>query len=530
MRIGKGWGRDYTSYSSYILFCDRRGHGRIIYIPVNKMYTYDGLPVPLTMAAAPVTRRSRKRRKARSKKGTNRGGYDCELVAPLLEAIQAECPICLSILKEPCLISCPCGQKICRECVEWIKNDKKPCPLCNKTDFTFLRDHGLERQLKTRDVFCSKKKLGCQWKGKLGDFEQHLNENPSPEEQLTGCGFVEVECKHGCGEWYERHFIHAHQNEICPQRTYSCEYCKEYDSTFEDVTEIHYAECGKYPVACPNKCQEDPFERSKIKNHLNDKCPLTEVCCPFAYAGCEVKLPRKDMPGHTADISVHFPLLASYTREIEQKLIATEKRFEEKQRAIERQFDEKLKAAEKQYQEKQRATERNSTLLEEKLAMLEDTHQIKSALGKFPIDFQVTFEEEDIFLPPFFTHPYGYKMCIHVYPKGVDDGEGTHVSVFTCLMQGPFDDQLKWPFRGEVTIQIVNQAGDHSHAEDTIPYNDKTKDSSADRVTGNEVRSSGWGYDIFIAHTDLAYNAAMKTQYLKDNTITVRVVQVTIIQ
>ena len=53
-----------------------------------------------------------------------------------------------------------------------------------------LQSHGLERQLKARDVYCSKKKLGCQWKGKLGDFEQHLNENPSPEEQVTGCGFV----------------------------------------------------------------------------------------------------------------------------------------------------------------------------------------------------------------------------------------------------------------------------------------------------------------------------------------------------
>ena len=66
------------------------------------------------------------------------GGYDCEFVSPPPEAIQAECPVCLSILKEPCLISCPCGQKICRECVELIKNDKKPCPLCNKTEFTFL--------------------------------------------------------------------------------------------------------------------------------------------------------------------------------------------------------------------------------------------------------------------------------------------------------------------------------------------------------------------------------------------------------
>ena len=488
------------------------------------------------MAAAPmneaalVVGQCRRPRKGRSKRSRNPGGYDCEFVTPLPEAFQAECPICLLILREPCLISCPCGQKICRECVEWIKNDKKPCPLCNKTDFTFLRDHGLERQLKTQDVFCSKKKLGCQWKGKLGDFEQHLNENLSPEEQLTGCGFVEVECKHGCGEWYERRFIAPHQNEECPQRPYSCEYCKEYYSTFEDVTEIHHAECGNYPVACPNKCQDDPFERSKIEDHLNDECPLAEVSCPFAYAGCEVKLPCKDIPGHTTDMSIHFPLLATFTWVIEQKLIATEKRFEEKQRAMEREFKEKLKATEDQYQvllEKQRATERNSTLLEEKLSMLEDAQQLKSAL---PIDFQVTFEKKPIFLPPFLSHSHGYKMCINVYPNGIGNGQGTHVSVYTCLMQGPFDDQLKWPFRGEVTIQIINQAADQSHVEKTIVYNNKLRDNADCRVTGKDTRSVGWGYQRVLAHSDLNYNAAKNTQYLKDNIILVRVVQVKLTQ
>ena len=51
-------------------------------------------------------------------------------------------------------------------------------------------------------------------------------------------------------------------------------------------------------------------------------------------------------------------------------------------------------------------------------------------------------------------------------------------------MKGQFDDHLKWPFRGEITIQIVNQDGDHHHVEKTIPYNDKTPDNTAGRVTG----------------------------------------------
>ena len=57
-------------------------------------------------------------------------GYDCEFVIPLLEAFKIGCPISLLVLKEPCIISCPCGQKICRECIEKIRKDKKPCLLC----------------------------------------------------------------------------------------------------------------------------------------------------------------------------------------------------------------------------------------------------------------------------------------------------------------------------------------------------------------------------------------------------------------
>ena len=103
------------------------------------------------------------------------------------------------------------------------------------------------------------------------------------------------------------------------------------------------------------------------------------------------------------------------------------------------------------------------------------------------------------------------------------------VSIFTCLMQGPYDDHLKWPFRGEITIQIVNQAGDHSHVEMTIRYNDETPDDIAGRVIDKE-RGEGTGFGKFLAHTNLEYNATKKTQYLKDDIIIVRVVRVKITQ
>ena len=260
----------------------------------------------------------------------NRGGYDCEFVETPPPAVQTECPICLHILKEPCVISCPCGQKICQECVEPITKGSKPCPLCNKSDFTYMRDYGLERSLKEFEVWCFKKEKGCDWRGKLGEYEQHLNQSPS---QLTGCQFVEVKCKHECGIQLERRHISTHQTEQCTERPYSCQYCKDYNSTFKNVTEVHYSMCDDYPVKYPNNCQEQPLKRQELESHLENDCLLVTIDCPFSYAGCDVQFPRKDMPEHMKDTATHLTLLASVTHNLvkeNQALVKENQQFKEK--------------------------------------------------------------------------------------------------------------------------------------------------------------------------------------------------------
>ena len=113
-----------------------------------------------------------------------------------------------------------------------------------------------------------------------------------------------------------------------------------------------------------------------------------------------------------------------------------------------------------------------------------------------------------------------------VDPKRYGSGKGTHLSIYTHLMKGQFDDHLKWPFRGEITIQIVNQDGDHDHVEETIHCTAMVQDGIAGRVTGKPMEL---GVLIFIApHTDLGYNGTRKTQYLEDDIIIVRVVRVRI--
>lgn len=188
--------------------------------------------------------------------------------------------------------------------------------MCNKADFFYMRDYGLERYLTEREVWCSKKAKGCTWKGKLKNYAKHLNDNPTPDKQLSGCRFVDVMCVHGCGELVLRCKVAAHQNDECSERPYYCKFCNDYESTFKDVVKSHYAECSYFPISCPNKCQPLLFERQKLEGHIKNECPLVVVECPLRYAGCAVQLPRKDLVAHMKDTATHLTLLATVTRQI----------------------------------------------------------------------------------------------------------------------------------------------------------------------------------------------------------------------
>ncbi len=213
------------------------------------------------------------------------GGYECEFVQPPPDHLQIECSVCLLVLRSPLLASC-CGHNFCKVCIERVQKDGKPCPLCNSEGFTLTYNREKDVSLKQLEVYCTHRKIGCEWSEKLEMLEKHLNHNPNLEKQLEGCAFVEVRCYHdGCGQSIQRRIIFNHQVRECPQRPFSCEYCHEYESTFHDVTTDHWPVCKCYPVSCPHKCTQDIFQYQNLEHHLTKECPLQEVECNFKYVG-----------------------------------------------------------------------------------------------------------------------------------------------------------------------------------------------------------------------------------------------------
>ena len=43
-------------------------------------------------------------------------------------------------------------------------------------------------------------------------------------------------------------------------------------------------------------------------------------------------------------------------------------------------------------------------------------------------------------------------------------------------MKGENDAMLQWPFKGDVTIQLLNWREDKGHVEKTVHFNDNTSD------------------------------------------------------
>ena len=117
---------------------------------------------------------------------------------------------------------------------------------------------------------------------------------------------------------------------------------------------------------------------------------------------------------------------------------------------------------------------------------------------------------------PFYTHLKGYKMCLCVTANGQAKGTGTHTSIHIYLMPGEFDDQLKWPFRGDITIKLLGKERDEGHKM-TVHFNDHTPDETAGRVKEGERSKGGRGYSKFISHTDL------QSGYLKNDCLKVHI-------
>lgn len=111
-------------------------------------------------------------------------------------------------------------------------------------------------------------------------------------------------------------------------------------------------------------------------------------------------------------------------------------------------------------------------------------------------------ENKSWYSHPFYTYQGGYRMCLEVMSNGYDKVKGQYVSVYLYFMRGEFDDELSWPFRGDIVVELLDQGAGPSHSK-TLRYSSSTLRQCADRVDNGERSVNSKGIADFIHLSEL---------------------------
>lgn len=470
----------------------------------------------------------------------DRGGYKCEFVEKPPKLF--ECPLCSLILREPQLTKC-CGRNVCLPCVADMKREGKPCPLCKQKVLTTALNRHQKNMIVELQVRCSMQNHGCKWTGRLETYEKHEEE----------CGFVETDCPYKCGARLQRR-----------------------------SREEHERKCTRYPVLCDLQCGAS-VERRLHSLHLRD-CPLSAAECPFNHVGCASKMKRKDLDSHLEiNFQEHFQMVVKQSSEIQTKYKETlrglvsyqEKKCKEMEVEVAtlkktvQKLEEKaltcsnmMQAAEEEIQLLRAEGKRNQAslnaelasrdaeiqMLKHSIAALQTTAKVKcygppmptyTHLVSRPIPPTKTvhippiivtldnFEErrcydEIWYSPPFYTHQGGYKLCLEVYPNGLNSGHLQWVSIYCNLVKGEYDHMLRWPIHCDITIEILNQKKDSIHFAKKISFDHS--DDCRKRVTDGFIAESGLGHHQFMLHRMLPSGGLLsERQYLMNNCLKIKI-------
>ena len=149
-----------------------------------------------------------------------------------------------------------------------------------------------------------------------------------------------------------------------------------------------------------------------------------------------------------------------------------------------------------------------------------------ASLSVFTVtEFSKRKQYDSIYYSPPFTSDQGYRMCLLVDANGHGSGRGTHISVYVYLMKGEQDDNLEWPFRGKVFVELLNWKDDKSHRDWTADFS-KASAKASGRVTEEGLAPAGQGTPKYTPTSSLGFDKMMNTQFLQDDCLLFRVAKV----
>lgn len=399
------------------------------------------------------------------------GGYDCEFLSPPPKSL--ECSICLLTLREPHVISC-CGNHYCKPCIARVQEANKPCPLCNDPDYSIMLHKGVMRTVNGLPVYCPQKEVGCAWVGDLGKLECHLNLGSRD----SGCGYVVIECTYQCGGEFMRKDLAKHESEDCSNLPAE----KQFGMLARQLKEVIVE--GKEARSLLEK---------KIEKVLSANCDLGARCASLEA--------RND------DLESHNASLEEDVREIKAKVdtIESEKQTLKNRVAMLESLAQKVFIVETRQANEARRLDKMEESLAKSLGNIElqvaavETRLTPSPPFFFTISNFHCYQKMDFHWDsqPFYTHPRGYKFHMTVYPHGTNRCKGSHLSVYASITRGEYDDELEWPFKGVICIDVYNCTTKRWDAKPEIEF-EETDDIKFTGKPLNSQSNPGLGYPNWV--------------------------------
>ncbi|XP_011403816.1 PREDICTED: TNF receptor-associated factor 4-like [Amphimedon queenslandica] len=275
------------------------------------------------------------------------------------------------------------------------------------------------------------------------------------ETHITECPYQSIECSNRCGENMQRMKMETHVSEECPKRIVTCTHCEE--TGVHDIisTNTHLDVCPLFPIKCTNDECDVVSPRNQLSVHKRT-CPKSIVKCEYSSVGCSKRMKREVQEEHNESfVKEHLRLAVNVLQ--------------------------------------------NRLLFNSKVIKLSDFHNKKVSDNEWSS-------------PPFYTSPGGYKMMLSVYSNGQGSAKGTHVSCYIYLIPGEYDDDLEWPFQGDVRMELLNQLEDNNHKAETIRFDESRPDSG-----------HGWGCPNFVPHSELGHNIDTNCCYLLNDCLHFRI-------
>ena len=454
------------------------------------------------------------------------GGYDFKFVDKVSE--EFICPICLLVLKDPHLTGC-CGHHFCETCITKIKTDSKACPLCNQRCFTTLVDKSVLRKVNNLLISCCNK--GCRWAGPLSAIENHLQ---------TQCSYTRIYCDLGCEVKVFRCFLKTHKEKYCSLRPFLCEHCG-HEGSWLELTSKHHQVCPKFPVLCPNHCGGDMI-RMDVNSHLATTCPLAVVPCKFDFAGCSQTMCRRDIVAHLEDEMVsHLSLLAETCLKLKRDSEAKDEKIAQLELLLRKHdspssntssaaadwpyqslpnsnmetcVDSEMVALLDSQSPNDKDSQNGTSLSTVDILLSEHGLAQNQPVAEFIMEDVARYAEDNTtwYTEPFYTHRNGYLFTLgisasrkHVTSRfrwTLPTSPSYFISAYAYLTPGNNDENLRWPFRGDLYLSFYFNNNDI--VKSAIIFNARAKPRSSPRPRRRR-NTSGEGCVVTV-NTDVDFN------------------------